>query len=245
MTGGDKKMTVPLQYFSCVTISYRIVMTAGFVVPSSDQPKSCSQHNDSRSLDHTFTMINTSCLHVPAGEKTGQLTGSPRPRWQRAALAAVAATVAATTGLLAAGGTASAQALPRNALAPQVVEMANEAIAALDQYVATHAQADLVEYRDDRTETARLAAQQLGYGEVDMIRAWNVTPLDHQRAVLAAMTQVGVPYRSHTSEEGVGLRLFRPHDLRLGPCRRRSCSARAATQINEAAPLDRDDRQGR
>ena len=37
-----------------------------------------------------------------------------------------------------------------------------------------------------------------------MVEAWTSTPIDHQRAVLAAMTQVGVPYRTNTSQEGVG-----------------------------------------
>ena len=140
--------------------------------------------------------------------------------------------------MVAVGGTAGAEALPTNALAPQVVGMANEAIAALDEYAVSGSSADFLEYKAERTETARLAAQQLGYGEIDMIRAWSATPLDHQRAVLAAMTQVGVPYRSSTSQEGVG---FDCSGLTTYAWGRAGVELfrQSRTQINEAAPLDR------
>ncbi len=116
--------------------------------------------------------------------------------------------------------------------------MANEAIAALDEYAVSGNSADFLEYKEERTETARLAAQQLGYGEIDMIRAWSATPLDHQRAVLAAMTQVGVPYRSSTSQEGVG---FDCSGLTTYAWGRAGVELfrQSRTQINEAAPLDR------
>ena len=116
--------------------------------------------------------------------------------------------------------------------------MANVAMASLDEYTMTGEQVDFLEYKDERTEVARLAAQQLGYGEVDMIRAWSSTPLDHQRAVLAAMTQVGVPYRSQASEEGVG---FDCSGLTTYAWARAGVELyrQSGTQINEAAPLDR------
>ena len=59
-------------------------------------------------------------------------------------------------------------------------------------------------YAKHRIATARLAARQLGYNEFLMIDAWSDASLDHQRAVLAAMTQIGVPYRSHASVEDEG-----------------------------------------
>jgi cell wall-associated NlpC family hydrolase len=146
--------------------------------------------------------------------------------------------LAATAGLLAFGGTAGADPLPTNALAFEVVATANEAMLALDAFTMTGSTADFLAYKDERTETARLAAQQLGYGEVDMIRAWNSTPLDHQRAVLAAMSQVGVPYRRSTSQEGVG---FDCSGLTTYAWGRAGVELyrQSRTQINEAAPLDR------
>ncbi len=187
-------------------------------------------------------MLNTSCTHTPAGDATGSESSEPRtgPRsgWRRGVICSIAAALAATTGLLALGGTAGAEALPTNALAPQVVMMANSAIASLDEFAVTGDPVDFQEYKEVRTETARLAAQQLGYGEVDMIRAWSSTPLDHQRAVLAAMTQVGVPYRTNTSQEGVG---FDCSGLTTYAWARAGVALfrQSGTQIHDAAPLDR------
>jgi cell wall-associated NlpC family hydrolase len=187
-------------------------------------------------------MTNTSCTQTRAeqpigGDAATRRTG-PRAGWRRGIVSSLAAALTATTGLLALGGTADAEALPTNALAPQVVTMANEAIAALDEFAMTGDPVDFLDYKEDRTETARLAAQQLGYGEVDMIRAWNSTPLDHQRAVLAAMSQVGVAYRTHTSEEGVG---FDCSGLTTYAWAKAGVELfrQSGTQINEAAPLDR------
>ena len=159
-------------------------------------------------------------------------------RWRRAVTAAVGGLLATSMGLIAFGGAASAEPLPTNALAFEVVATAREAIAALDEFDATADLGDLLEYKEHRTETARLVAQQLGYGEVDLIRAWSATPLDHQRAVLAAMTQVGVPYRTNTSEEGVG---FDCSGLTTYAWARAGVDLirQSRSQINEAAPLDR------
>ena len=65
-----------------------------------------------------------------------------------------------------------------------------------------------------------------------------LAPIDHQRAVLAAMTQLGVPYRTNTSKEGVGFDcsgLTTYAWSRAGVALTRQSSA----QIREAAPLDR------
>jgi cell wall-associated NlpC family hydrolase len=162
----------------------------------------------------------------------------PHSRWRRVVTAAIGATLATSAGLVAFGGTAGAQALPTNALAFEVVATAREAIASLDEFETTADPGELLEYKEHRTETARLAAQQLGYGEVDMIRAWSSTPLAHQRAVLAAMSQVGVPYRTNTSEEGVG---FDCSGLTTYAWARAGVDLvrQSRSQINEAAPLDR------
>ena len=89
-----------------------------------------------------------------------------------------------------------------------------------------------------RTQTAQYAASELGYPQAEMVEAWAATPVDHQRAVLAAMTQVGVPYRTNTSQEGVGFDcsgLTTYAWSRAGVQLTRQSSA----QIREAAPLDR------
>ncbi len=71
-----------------------------------------------------------------------------------------------------------------------------------------------------------------------MVQAWSSTPLDHQRAVLAAMSQVGVPYRTNTSQEGVG---FDCSGLTTYAWGRAGVGLprQSGAQINEAAPVDR------
>jgi cell wall-associated NlpC family hydrolase len=104
------------------------------------------------------------------------------------------------------GDTASAASAPlaTNAMAPVVTTSARQALDNYDVWVATK---DAAAYRSFvwfRTQTAQYAATELGYPQAEMVEAWAATPIDHQRAVLAAMTQVGVPYRTNTSQEGVG-----------------------------------------
>lgn len=108
--------------------------------------------------------------------------------------------------VVALGDPASAQVVQvkTNVLAEEISTTADVAVAALDEYSATGDLDDYLVYARHRTATARLAAAELGYSEFAMIDAWKSTPLEHQRAVLFAMTQVGVPYRSHTSVEDTG-----------------------------------------
>jgi cell wall-associated NlpC family hydrolase len=112
----------------------------------------------------------------------------------------------ATMATIAFSGTASAQQaeLPVNALAPEITTEADLAVAAYETFAASEDLADYLVYAAHRTATARLAARELGYNEFAMIDSWKNSTLDHQRAVLAAMTQIGVPYRTNTSIEGKG-----------------------------------------
>jgi len=109
--------------------------------------------------------------------------------------------------VVAVGGGAASAANPqiaRNALATELSAAADLAVTAYDEYAATGDLADYLDYAAERAATARLAARELGYNEFAMIDAWRTTPLDHQRAVLAAMSQVGVPYRRLSSAEDEG-----------------------------------------
>jgi cell wall-associated NlpC family hydrolase len=112
----------------------------------------------------------------------------------------------ATMATIALSGTASAQQaeLPVNALAPEITTEADLAVAAYETFTASEDLADYLVYAAHRTATARLAARELGYNEFAMIDSWKNSTLDHQRAVLAAMTQIGVPYRTNTSVEDEG-----------------------------------------
>jgi len=160
----------------------------------------------------------------------------PRRRWRAVALA-----VATTAGALAVNvGDADAYVGARNVnvLAPEITAAADEAVAGYDAYVASGDLVDYLAYAAARARTARFAARELGYNEFAMIDAWQEAPLDHQRAVLAAMTQVGVPYRSNTSIEDTGFDCSglttyawaqAGHEL----------VRQSTSQIRNAAPLDR------
>ena len=125
--------------------------------------------------------------------------------------ARIGALVVASIGSFAAvtvvdAGSVSAQSgeLPINALAPEITAAASQAVAALDAYNASGSVADERMLAWHRAITARYTAQQLGFDELAMVDAWSSAPIGHQRAVLAALTQIGVPYRTNTSIEGEG-----------------------------------------
>jgi cell wall-associated NlpC family hydrolase len=71
-----------------------------------------------------------------------------------------------------------------------------------------------------------------------MVAAWAATPIAHQRAVLAAMTQVGVPYRRNSSAEGVG---FDCSGLTTFAWAKAGVQLvrQSGQQIRDAQPLDR------
>jgi cell wall-associated NlpC family hydrolase len=150
-------------------------------------------------------------------------------------------TLATLVGTLAvADDTVSAVSAPlaTNAMAPVVTTSAEQALASYDRWIATDEPSAYRSFVWFRTQTAQYAAIELGYPEAEMVEAWAATPVGHQRAVLAAMTQVGVPYRTNTSEEGVGFDcsgLTTYAWARAGVDLVRQSSA----QIQNAASLDR------
>ncbi|MEM9515454.1 MAG: NlpC/P60 family protein [Actinomycetota bacterium] len=167
---------------------------------------------------------------------------SPTALRCRVGLGALATAAAITFGSFVSGGSAAAfeaQPLPRNELAEETSAAAKMALAALDRYEATDAYADLVDYLSWRSATAIYAADQLGYDSDEMRRAWAVTPMSHQRAVIAAMTQVGVPYRTHSSIEEVGFDCSGLTSFAWGRAGH-DLFRQSGTQIREAAPLDRE-----
>ncbi len=128
--------------------------------------------------------------------------------------------------------------LATNAMAPVVTTSARQALDSYAEWVATDDPGAYRSFVWFRTQTARYAAVELGYPRAEMVEAWAATPLAHQRAVLAAMTQVGVPYRTNTSQEGVGFDCsgmttyaWAKADVQL--------VRQSGAQIRNAAPLDR------
>jgi len=159
----------------------------------------------------------------------------------RSVVLGVAVTAATVVGTIAfAYDTASAASVPMatNAMAPIVTTSARQALDSYDQWVATDDAADFRSFVWFRTQTAQYAATELGYPQAEMVEAWAQTPVGHQRAVLAAMTQVGVPYRKNTSEEGVGfdcsgITTFAWAEAGV------ALERQSGAQIRNASPLDR------
>ena len=145
-------------------------------------------------------------LRIPDRNRfTGRSTVGAALRAIVLGLVITATTVVGTLAVGADSASATSGALPTNAMAPVVTTSARQALDSYDSWVASDDPADLRSYVWFRTQTAQYAATELGYSQSDMVEAWASTPIDHQRAVLAAMTQVGVPYRTNTSSEGVGI----------------------------------------
>jgi cell wall-associated NlpC family hydrolase len=159
----------------------------------------------------------------------------------RRAVVAAAVVVGSFAGVAATSSApveAAQAALPTNALADVVSTSARQALQAHDAWTASQDPADYRTYVWYRTQTAQWAATELGYPQQEMVAAWAQTTIGHQRAVLAAMTQVGVPYRYNTSSAGVGfdcsgLTTFAWAAAGV-PLTRQS-----SAQIREAAPIDR------
>ena len=144
---------------------------------------------------------------TPTPTQTPSCPTRPRLVRARRIVVALAAAAAVCTGVIATDPTtaeAAQGALETNAMAPVVTTSAREALASYDRWVADSSPVAYRSYVWYRTQTAQFAATELGYPQQDMVEAWAAAPIEHQRAVLAAMTQVGVPYRTNTSQEGVG-----------------------------------------
>ena len=95
-----------------------------------------------------------------------------------------------------------------------------QAAAAADP--AAPAAADLLgewsAYQGDLTAAADLVAERSSVPSADFVTAWTATSNQRMTVVLAAMS-LGVPYRFAGAKPGVGLRLFGPHHVGLGPDR--------------------------
>jgi len=168
---------------------------------------------------------------------------SPSPRrlahrLRTRVLAGAAAAVAA--GCLVA---APAGAAPRPARisgdhhSPAVVALATAALADHDTFSVTGSPAAFAAYVDDRNATADAVATEMALDPVALRDAWSRADLTHQEALLAALTQLGVAYRSSTSNPGVsfdcsGLTAFAWG--RAGV----ALSRQSGSQINEIARRD-------
>jgi cell wall-associated NlpC family hydrolase len=92
----------------------------------------------------------------------------------------------------------------RRTTSAAIADEAGHALQALDRWEQTHNPADYVRFVQGRAATATFTASELDVDEHLLRDAWASAPSQKQRAVLAAMSQLGVPYRNLKSEPGVG-----------------------------------------
>ncbi len=98
----------------------------------------------------------------------------------------------------------SPTAISGNPHSPAVIEQANVALEAHDVFSYTGTPDAFVGYLGARNATADVVAVELGLDPVALRDAWARADLPHQKAVLAALTQIGAPYVKNTSDPNVG-----------------------------------------
>jgi cell wall-associated NlpC family hydrolase len=121
---------------------------------------------------------------------------TPLRALRRTAVLALVATVSLVT-LGAAGAEAARQPSP-------VADTAALALASFDRFERSGEVGDLLDHLAARDALAEHVAAELGITADELLVAWRRADATKQEAMLAALSQVGVPYRSMASEEGVG-----------------------------------------
>lgn len=114
-----------------------------------------------------------------------------------------------TAGVLVVGGLMTFSLTDRAGAAAKtadgaVAAEAGRALQAFEAWDDDRNPADYVRFVHSRDRTASMTATELGVDPAGLARAWADVPADKQQALLAAMSQLGVPYRSIASEPGVG-----------------------------------------
>jgi cell wall-associated NlpC family hydrolase len=124
----------------------------------------------------------------------------PRRQRRRAALGAVAVAVGIAT--VVAPSTASAESPVSEH--PEIIATSTSALEAHDRWTELGDTAAYLAFVEARDRVAELTAEALGRPTGEMVDAWADSDLDGQVAVLAAMTQLGVPWRRNARAEGEG-----------------------------------------
>jgi cell wall-associated NlpC family hydrolase len=120
---------------------------------------------------------------------------------------AVAATLSIGAGAVAVPSSVQAApaavALPSARLADPASDLAMRARTLIAAGVAGDSRA-MLQYATVRNRLAESVADRLGLDRQAMKRAWRQASISHQHALVAALSQLGVPYRRMTSVEGEG-----------------------------------------
>lgn len=87
---------------------------------------------------------------------------------------------------------------------PAVVTNAFWTLAAADTFAASGKPGDFVAYVEARNRTADSVAAEIGLDPLAVRDAWARADLPHQTAVMAALAELGKPYRYASSDPAVG-----------------------------------------
>ncbi|MEY2958738.1 MAG: hypothetical protein RLZZ01_1306, partial [Actinomycetota bacterium] len=136
---------------------------------------------------------------IGTSQRRGPRTGRPASTRRRSTAAVVAAgTVALVLGVVAAPATVGAERVASPAIAA-------EAARAVEIYQRWHDEqhpADYIRFVQIRSSVAALTSAELGVDTGVLDETWSDAPEQKQVAVLAAMSQLGVPYERYESEPG-------------------------------------------
>lgn len=153
---------------------------------------------------------------------------------------AVATALVATTAALALLTPSPASAATARAASPEIGDVASDALAALERWQASTSLVDYTAFVRARNRAADLTAAEIGLPGVELADAWADVTIDKQHVVLAAISQLGVPYRSQASSEGKafdcsGLMLYAFRQAGVELPRSSGDQIRSATTVEAAA----------
>jgi cell wall-associated NlpC family hydrolase len=121
----------------------------------------------------------------------------------RGAVALVATVAALATGASVAAAPPTPREIGGDHHSAAVAGRAAEALASFDAFQTKSDTTRLIRYIGDRNAVADAVAGEFGLAPAAVRLAWARADHPHQVAVLAALSQLGVPYQSNSSEPGV------------------------------------------
>jgi cell wall-associated NlpC family hydrolase len=176
-------------------------------------------------------------------QASGQMRGK-RLRTRIAATALVGATCVGAVATTFSTASAAPVAVPstRARKVDPLAAVAVEALAELRAYVRSSDANSLAQYEATRDGIADEVALRLFIDPVPLRAAWDEADISHQIALMAAFTQLGVPYRRNQSREGVGFDCSGLTTYAWGVAGV-TLTRQSGAQIRQAAPRDRDTAQ--
>jgi cell wall-associated NlpC family hydrolase len=120
--------------------------------------------------------------------------------------------------------------------------VAVEALTELRAYVRTGDSTMFAQYKATRESIVGEVAVRLWTDPAPLSAAWDRADIPHQIALMAALTQLGVPYRHNQSREGVGFDCSGLTSYAWGVAGV-GLTRQSASQIRESAPRDRNSAQ--